>query len=37
MNRPYVTPRPEFTATERRAPIALPREDSYFQGWGPRL
>ncbi len=33
----YVSPRPDFNATERRAPIALPREDPFFQGWGPRL
>ena len=31
------TNRPDYTVTEHRAPIAMPREDALFQGWGPRL
>lgn len=41
MNAPisnnYLAPRPDYTVTEHRAPIARPREDPFFQGWGPRL
>jgi len=33
----YVNPRPDLSVTEHRAPIAMPREDPFFQGWGPRL
>ena len=33
----YVNPRPEVRVTEHRAPIACPREDPFFHGWGPRL
>ncbi len=33
----YLAPRPESRVTEHRAPIAFPREDPFFHGWGPRL
>ncbi|HEY9084874.1 MAG TPA: hypothetical protein VIN40_02895 [Candidatus Tyrphobacter sp.] len=33
----YVTSRPDLSITEHRAPIAMPRSDSFFQGWGPKL
>lgn len=33
----YTNPRPDLSVTEHRSPIALPREDSFFQGWGPKL
>jgi hypothetical protein len=33
----YIAPRPEVRVTEHRSPIACPREDPFFQGWGPRL
>ncbi len=33
----YLNPRPETLVTERRSPIQRLREDSIFQGWGPRL
>lgn len=37
MNAPYIAPRPDLAVVEHRAPITLPREDPFFQGWGPRL
>ncbi len=33
----YLDPRPETIITERRSPVLGLREDSVFQGWGPRL
>jgi hypothetical protein len=32
----YRLPRPEIVL-EQRARIALPQEDPFFQGWGPKL
>jgi hypothetical protein len=37
MNAHHIATQSALTVTERRAPIALSREDSFFQGWGPRL
>jgi hypothetical protein len=37
MNSIIVSPYQDQSATEHRAPIARPREDPFFQGWGPRL
>ena len=33
----HLIPRPEAQVTEHRAPIALPRDDAFFHGWGPKL
>ncbi len=33
----YLAPRPDMTVTEHRAPLAMPREDPFFHGWGPRI
>jgi hypothetical protein len=32
----YRIPRPEV-ALEQRALIAMPQDDPFFQGWGPKL
>lgn len=42
MNNPiirptYMTPRPEVCVIERGSLIGLPRDDPFFQGWGPKL
>jgi hypothetical protein len=33
----YLAPRPVLVGVERRVPIATLRDDSLFQGWGPKL
>ncbi len=30
-------PQPDLSVTEHRAPIAIPRDGSFFQGWGPKI
>ncbi len=37
MNTHCIVARPDLSMTEHRSPLGILREDSLFQGWGPRL